>query len=288
MVDKPKGTTFTKVVKDVGRGVWDRTFGRLFSAGIGNDSVLRRSVAKWSNRDSDHDWRVRLQVPSKSPLYTQLFSTQKGPAEEEFNVLEPLKEMRGIFWPLTPTMMVQHSANYNPLAQTHSNYPFQAYQNSQPDMLNIIGDFPVQNQEDAQHWVATVHFLRTMTKGFFGQYDNTGLKGNPPQILHLSGYGMHMFNRVPVVINQFNVEMRQGIDYISTRQDQTYRDNVPNGTADYVNVDKMDQTWAPTLSTISVGITPVYSRNSIRDFNMQDFFMGKLNGKRGNDSIGFI
>ena len=288
MVDKPTGTTLGKVVKDVGRGVWDRTFGRLFSANIGNQSVLRKSVAKWSNRDSEHDWRVRLQVPHASPLYTQLFSTKKNlRAEENFNVLSPLKAMRGIFWPLTPTMMVQHSANYNPLAQTHSNYPYQAYQNSQPDMLNIIGDFPVQNQEDAQHWVATVHFLRTMTKGFFGQYDSTGLKGNPPQILHLSGYGMHMFNKVPVVINQFNVEMRAGIDYINTKQPDTYQAK-PAQISDYVNVDKMDQTWAPTLSTISVGVTPIYSRNSIRDFNMQDFFEGKLNGKQGKDSIGFI
>ena len=97
-----------------------------------------------------------------------------------------------------------------------------------------------------------------------------------------------MFNKVPVVINQFNVEMRAGIDYISTRQSDEYRARVPDQVADYVNVDKMDQTWAPTLSTISVGVTPVYSRNSIRDFNMQDFFEGKLNGKQGKDSIGFI
>ena len=67
-----------------------------------------------------------------------------------------------MFWPLTPSMVIQHSANYNALAQTHSNYPFQAYQNSQVDSLNIIGEFPVQNQQDAKHWVATVNFLRTV------------------------------------------------------------------------------------------------------------------------------
>ena len=36
----------------------------------------------------------------------------------------------------------------------------------------------------------------------------------------LYGYGDHMFNRVPVVINTFNVELRPGIDYISTKQTQ--------------------------------------------------------------------
>ena len=74
-----------------------------------------------------------------------------------------------MFWPLTPSMVIQHSANYNAMAQTHSNYPFQAYQNSQVDSLNIIGEFPVQNSEDAKHWVATVNFLRTATKMFFGR-----------------------------------------------------------------------------------------------------------------------
>ena len=115
---------------------------------------------------------------------------------------------------------IQHSANYNPLAQTHSNYPFQAYQNSQVDQMNIIGEFPVQNQQDAAYWVATVNFLRTVTKMFFGKEES--YKGNPPPILFLSGYGEHMFEKVPVIVNTFNVELRAGIDYISTKQDSPY------------------------------------------------------------------
>jgi hypothetical protein len=188
-------------------------------------------------------------------------------------------------------MQIQHSANYNALSQTHSNYPFQAYQNSQVDSFNILGEFPVQNQQDAAHWVATVNFLRTVTKMFFGR--EQPLKGNPPPILHLSGYGDHMFQKVPVVINSFNVELRQGIDYISTRQDnvffgtgleQSRRDLYRTGQFD---VNDLDQTWAPTLSNISVLVTPVYSRDSIKNFSLADFARGKLNGK-GTDEIGFI
>ena len=276
------GKQVGKIIKDVGTGVFNRTLGRLFGSGIGrNRNHIKRATARWSGRADNRDWRVKLTIPSGADALNSFFDFDTNP------LMKPLSGINGIFWPLTPSMVIQHSANYNPLAQTHSNYPFQAYQNSQIDALNIIGEFPVQNQQDAQHWVATVHFLRTMTKGFFGQYDSTGLKGNPPQILHLSGYGMHMFNKVPVVINQFNVEMRAGIDYINTKQPDTYQAK-PAQISDYVNVDKMDQTWAPTLSTISVGVTPIYSRNSIRDFNMQDFFEGKLNGKQGKDSIGFI
>jgi hypothetical protein len=206
-------------------------------------------------------------------------------------LLAPLRDARGIFWPLTPIMQIQHSANYNALSQTHSNYPFQAYQNSQVDSFNILGEFPVQNQQDAAHWVATVNFLRTVTKMFFGR--EQPLKGNPPPILHLSGYGDHMFQKVPVVINSFNVELRQGIDYISTRQDnvffgtgleQSRRDLARTGQFD---TNDLDQTWAPTLSNISVLVTPVYSRDSIKNFSLADFARGKLNGK-GRDEIGFI
>jgi len=180
-------------------------------------------------------------------------------------------------------MQIQHSANYNPLAQTHSNFPFQAYQNSQVDSLNIIGEFPVQNQDDAKHWVATVNFLRTATKMFFGQEDGIGaLKGNPPPILHLSGYGDHMFHKVPVVLNSFNVELRQGIDYISTKQSEAFNANIQD-----FDLNDDDMTWAPTLSNISVLVTPIYSRESIKNFSMKKFVKGELNGK-GSNEIGFI
>ena len=203
-------------------------------------------------------------------------------------LMEPLLSSRGIFWPLTPTMQIAHSASYNPLAQTHSNYPFQAYQNSQIDSMNIIGEFPVQNSEDAKHWVATVNFLRTVTKMFFGKDDESKLKGNPPPIMHLSGYGDHMFNKVPVVVNSFNLELRQGIDYISTKQTQTgySASGVPDQIAGLVESGE-SQTWAPTLSNISVLITPVYSRDSIKNFSLSEFARGNLSGK-GEGEIGFI
>ena len=173
------------------------------------------------------------------------------------------------------------------MEQVHSNYPHYAYENSQVDQFNIIGEFPVQNSDDARHWVATINFLRTATKMFFGSEQGLdGLKGNPPPILHLSGYGDHMFNKVPVILNTFNVELRSGIDYISTSQSDVYRTNS--------NVDKQDfdyqrenPTWAPTISLISVLVTPIYSRNKVRDFSMYKFVRGQLNGK-GTDEVGFI
>ncbi len=275
MAYEQTGKQIGKIVKDVGTGIFNRTVGRLFGSGItGNANHIKRATARWSGRADNRDWRVKLTVPLNGAALNDFFDFESN------ELMKPLAGINGMFWPLTPSMVIQHSANYNALAQTHSNYPFQAYQNSQVDSLNIIGEFPVQNQQDAKHWVATVNFLRTVTKMFFGA-DNDKLKGNPPPVLHLSGYGDHMFQKVPVVLNSFNVELRSGIDYISTKQSDSFYANRPDV------LDSSNQTWAPTLSNISVLVTPIYSRESIKNFSMKDFVRGKLNGK-GTNEVGFI
>jgi hypothetical protein len=274
--------TLGGIIKNVAGGFFNKTLSRLTGAGISTDSRLVQARAKWSGRNDKTDWRVRLQVPDRSPLQ-KFFDFENNP------LMAPLAESRGIFWPLTPAVVIQHSANYNALAQTHSNFPFQAYQNSQVDQMNVIGEFPVQNSDDAKHWVATVNFLRTATKMFFGNDDGDGLKGNPPPIMHLYGYGDHMFHKVPVVINSFNVELRPGIDYISTKQTNTpYKQlNGADAGFDQSVIAGESQTWAPTLSNISVLLTPIYSRESIKNFSIKKFVRGELNGK-GSDEVGFI
>ena len=271
-----------KIVKNVGTGIFNRTLGRLAGAGISTDSRIVNARAKWSGRSDKTDWRVRLQVPD-GPL-TEFFDFDNNP------ILQPLAASKGIFWPLTPAVIIQHSANYNAMDQVHSNFPHQAYQNSQVDSFNVIGEYPVQNSEDAKHWIATINFLRTATKMFFGADDGLdGLKGNPPPIMHFYGYGDHMFNKVPVVISTFNVELKPGIDYISTKQSNTpYRElNGPDAGFDLSADQAAAQSWAPTLSLISVLLTPIYSRDSIKNFSMKKFVNGELNGK-GSNEVGFI
>ena len=272
------------IIKNIGGSAINRTLSRLTGAGLrggASDSRLTHATAKWSGRSDKTDWRVRLTLPPSSQLKNALFSE----SNDQSHRLSPLKELGGFFWPLTPSVIIQHTANYNALAQTHSNYPFQAYTNSQVDQMNIIGEFPVQNYKDAAYWVATVNFLRTVTKMFFGKEQD--FKGNPPPILHLSAYGEHMFHKVPVVVNTFNVELRAGIDYISTKQNSTPYKRLSGADAgwDLADMENMDQTWAPTISNISVLITPVYSRESLKRFSLAEFASGELNDK---ESIGFI
>tara|TARA_R110000824_G_scaffold11742_7_gene51426 strand:- start:859 stop:1677 length:819 start_codon:yes stop_codon:yes gene_type:complete len=263
------------IIKNVAGGFISKTMSRLTGSGIKANSRIVNAQAKWSGRNDTKDWRVKLQIPEGSPLIKFYFEDNK--------ILEPLKEGRGFHWPLTPTMVIQHLAEYNALDQTHSNYPHYAYQNSRVDQMSIIGEFPVQNQQDAKYQLAVVHFLRSITKMFFGAEDGYGLKGAPPPILHLSGYGDHMFNKVPVIVQQMSVELRAGIDYISTKQSSVYKTDMPPSQLD----NDANQTWAPTSSMITVMVSPIYSRESVRDFSLGKFVRGELNGK-GSNEVGFI
>jgi hypothetical protein len=81
------------------------------------------------------------------------------------------------------------------------------------------------------------------------------LQGNPPIICRLNGYGSFIFNNVPVVIKSYSVELPEDVNYINT------------------TINSSNQ-WVPALSTISVTVAPVYSREKLRSFSLQDFANG--------------
>ena len=279
----PQKQTLGKTLKDAGGSIFNRTLGRLFGAGLEpgaeKDAGRLNAKALWRVKQDQKDWRVKLTLRKNEDMYTFFFGKNSS------NLLKPLSQDGGVTFPLTPTVMIQHNANYNPLSTTHANYPFYAYQNSEPAALSIVGEFPVQNNHDALYWVSTLHFFRACTKMFFGGDDAT--RGNPPPIMTLNGYGNHVFNNVPVILTNFTCELRDGIDYISTVQNES--GYLTSRTRDRMGLAELEQnqTWAPTLSNISVLVTPVYSRESVKNFSLASFARGELNGK-GTGEIGFI
>jgi hypothetical protein len=191
------------------------------------------------SRDNN-DWRVRLSVPS---------AYQGSP------ILAPLLETgNSMVFPFTPSIIMQHTANYSSLSPVHSNYPFPIYQNSEVNDIMITGDFYVENATDAEYWLAAIHFLRTITKMFYGE---TADAGSPPPLSRLNGYGDFVFKDVPVVIKTFTVEFAQDVDYIKTK--------VPNSDA---------ENFVPAHSIISVTVVPTYSRDTVRQFSLDKFVNG--------------
>ena len=154
----PQKQTLGKTLKNAGGSIFNRTLGRLFGAGLEpgaeKDAGRLNSKALWRVKQDQKDWRVKLTLRKNEDMYTFFFGKNSS------QLLKPLSQDGGVTFPLTPTVMIQHNANYNPLSTTHANYPFYAYQNSEPAALSIVGEFPVQNNQDALYWVSTLHFFR--------------------------------------------------------------------------------------------------------------------------------
>jgi|TARA_B110000977_G_scaffold186146_1_gene251751 hypothetical protein len=192
--------------------------------------------ADWGSQ-TDLDWRVRLSLPANF---------------QNSEVMAPLLETDGFMFPFTPQITMEHTANYNALHPTHSNYPFPAYQNSQVNALTIVGEFFVETAEDAKYWIAATHYLRSVTKMAYGATSN---QGSPPPIVKLNGYGDYVFNDVPVTVTYFTVDLPSDVDYIQT-------DVGPNGT------------WVPVKSNINIQVQPTYSRKNITKFSLDTFISG--------------
>ena len=107
---------------------------------------------------SESDWRVKLSLP---PAATGFY--------KESPLMAPLMATNGLTFPVTPTIILQQSANYVPQEVTHANYPYYAYNNSRVDAMSIIGNFPVQNAREGAYWIAALHFLRSVSKMFMDQ-----------------------------------------------------------------------------------------------------------------------
>ena len=190
-------------------------------------------------------------------------------------MLEPLKRSDNkMVFPYTPTIYVSHQASYNPLQPVHTNYPYYAYENSRVGQMTITGEFFVQNSIEAKYWVAAVHFLRTVTKMSYGE--NSPNRGQPPPVLFLNGYGDYTFNQVPVIVTNFQFDLKREVDYISTGLGSTQQADDDGGV---YSLDK--NAWAPSESMITVEVVPQYSRNQISQFNLKNFIHGTdvLDGK---------
>jgi hypothetical protein len=180
------------------------------------------------------DWRVKISNPFGAV----------GP-------LAPLGKTGGLMFPIQPQITMNGQANYDDVAPIHNNYPFPAYQNSQPGSITIVGEFPVESPEDADYWVAATHFLRSATKMYYG---NTSNKGAPPPIVKLNGYGNYVMKNIPCVVEQFTTDLPNQVDYIRSTGGN----------------------YVPADSTINVVLKPIYSRNKVEQFSLDSFVSGGL------------
>jgi len=283
----------------------------LPAAGAVSSALGVASAVFGGSSSTSNDWRVRLSMSSAA-------SFQSSP------VFAPLKSAGGLVFPYTPTITINSAAKYSPIETVHTNYMFQSFKNSDPGEISITAPMNVEDATQGAYWLASVHYLRSLTKMFTG---NDQLAGNPPPIILLNGYGNYVFENVPVIVTKFSCILPNDCDYITVQGNDfsssglgglggiisavgsaipglssvtnaigavsTAVNSLSNlastlgglgGDATGGTSTSSSVSHVPTKSEFSITLHPIYSRDSTRNFSLDKFVNG---GYLGNN-FGYI
>ena len=215
------------------------------------------------------DYRAKIQPLGQSDAQVGLIL---GPNTSD-NILQPLWKTRGLMFPYTPMIQVQHATvNYGSYDLAHTNYDYFAYQKTSSPSATVTGVFGAHTEEEAEYMLAAIHFLRTVTKSNFGA--SAPNRGTPPPKLAFSAYGDAMFNRTPVYIRTVAFGLDQDVDYVPVRgANRTSRPGFANATMD----DMLQNSYVPLVLNLFVDIMVAPNPSKLRDeFNLEEFRKGGL------------
>jgi hypothetical protein len=213
------------------------------------------------------DWRVKISLPAKSGLKYD----QSNPF---LNILGD--RTQGVVFPYTPNITVTHNARYSEQALTHSNYKNYFYEGSDVAAINIVGDFTVQNKDEALYVLAAIYFFRSCTKMFWGSDADAG---NPPPIVYLDGYGDYYFPHVTCVVTSFQHTMPADVDYVEVAYSQG-SNTVSNPPV--MSTTSGQKARVPTSSQFNVTLQPIYSRQNVyKNMSLSQFSQGQLLSNKG-------
>lgn len=281
--------------------------------GLQGATEQTRRQATRSNQNNNqvlNDWRVKLYLaPGTDGADGYLYNDTNN------KLLSPLKKTGGVIFPYTPAIQVSYNAHYDPFDVTHSNYKLYAYKNSSVENISISGEFTAQDTEEANYLLAVIHFFRSVTKMFYGQ-DQKPIRGTPPPICYLDGFGTYQFNKHPLLITAFNYSLPTDVDYIratpyltapagtpqtsqgTTNVSSNPRAEVLNGRGvnsggvptppDFKKLDtSVVPTYVPTKIQIQISAIAVVSRKDISDnFSLKEYATGNLLQGKTNEKIG--
>lgn len=248
-----------------------------------------------ANFKQSEDWRVRLSLAPESKYLYNVEGAQ--------GILAPLAATDGILFPYTPNIQVTYAASYEAPDVAHTNYKIYQYKNSSVDNIQISCDFTAQDTFEANYLLAVIHFLRSITKMFYGQ-DQNPKPGVPPPLCYLTGLGAFQFDAHPLAVTNFTYNLPIDVDYIRAGTTTTNAGvnksserspdnsgtqlgqrstgvgpgatvpapkfkNVPGGT--------IEPTYVPTKMQIQISAIPIITRNNIsNNFSLKDYATGKL------------
>jgi hypothetical protein len=180
---------------------------------------------------------------------------------------------KGLLFPYTPTIAYDSSASYSEMNLMQSNYSIYSYKSSKIGAISLTARFTVQNDFDAQYYLAAVHLLRALIKMRTGIEDSAG---SPPPVCKLQAYGPGLIQNVPVVVSSFRTDLPNDVDYYSWGSSKGVNGAGNNGGGG---------TMVPTISSITITLLPMYSRLEQLGFNIPDWLDGTYKGDDFSDGI---
>lgn len=200
------------------------------------------------------DWRARLR-PKDGGADTIYQADNNG-------LLEPLRRAGGLIWQTTPNIFISGIVEYAEQLLHGMNYPIYSYSATRPPILPVTADFYANDIYDAQYLLAVFHFLRTVTKSYFGDQTGPDKKGTPPPVLLFEYMGEHGFNKVPVILRDYTIQLPDDVDYIPVKTKVAGKDQT---------------TYMPVRMNISINLVPALTPKKVREkFNVESFRNGKL------------
>ena len=269
-------------------------------AAVGRGLAQKQAVlAAQKKMANNGDWRVRL---SLAPGATYLYN---APAP---GILQPLAVTDGVVFPYLPKIDTNYKAEYDTYNLTHSNYRGYFYKGSYTDAVNLTATFTAQDSSEADYLLAVIHFFKSITKMFYGQDPE---RGAPPPLVYLTGLGQYQFSAHPCLVNNFQLNLPNDVDYIrarsvningtnmlTRRNKQDLPTNPISGavqrlqnlfSSQRINKGAIDSrpapptlglnqpTYVPTKMDISLTLYPIQSRQQVsREFSLKGYANGDL------------
>lgn len=188
-----------------------------------------------------YDWRARLR-PKAGGIEKFYGATTDG----DF-LLRPLKETGGLVWQYTPNIFLSGSAEYNQAVMQGMNYPINTFISSKPPDIPVAADFTANDIYEARYMLAIMTFLKICTKAYFGDAAVAkGDFGTPPPVMLFEYLGEHGFNKVPVVVTNYSIQLDGEVDYVP------------------VLINGNQRTFVPTKANITINLSPTYTPHKLR------------------------
>ena len=234
------------------RGPVKGLIGDVFGGGAVGGGA-RKTPIKVSDTKYLTDWRASLTWPNEEEYATT----------DVFKFLPQRSGFPAVYWPFTPTVSINYTANYESIHTQQTNIATPAYSNSNISDIVVAGEFVAGTIADANYVYAAIHFLKSATRSFNMAESAAKLRGAPPPVLTFNYLGEGGFKDMPVVITGFNMTYPKEVDYVSTGF------NIENS-------------MVPAECLIQVTLMPAYNRaqmagdNVPNKYSTESFIKGDL------------